>query len=239
MEVDELNERVEEALAAPDLAHAAQLLDRTAADEVAEDDQPDVVALWEDLADAYADRGRHDQAIAAIKRCLAMDYATDHDVRGTLAGYLLRAGREGEADELWEVVAGERPEEVTLRFMAGVAYQDLERHEDALGWFDEALEMVLAHGDREGWLGDLLEARDEARSETGRQPDDLQLRGESLLAQQLRHVRASDPSADRRSRAAERVVSWFPPEEWGRAADEWPHVRDGAADKKCCGTVSS
>lgn len=226
MDIEELNEQVGEALDEPDLARAAQLLERAAGDEVLQEDQPVIAGLWEELADAYAERGRHDDALAAIRRCLELEYDADHDLRGTLAVHLLRAGREDEADELWELVANEQPDEVTLRFMAGIAYQDLGRHDDALGWFDEALEMVLAHGDHEGWLADLLQARDEALGDTAQQPDDLQQRGDALLAHQLRHVRGFDPVAERRTPQTDHAIGWFPEEQWQRAVQLWPQLRD-------------
>src|SRR5688572_33093866 len=119
-DIEELTEQVSEALEATDLARAAQLLDRVAPEDVAEEDQPAVVGLWEELADAFAERGRHDNAIATIRRCLELEFAADHDVRGTLAVHLLRSGEEEEADALWQVVATEQPDEVTRRFMAGI-----------------------------------------------------------------------------------------------------------------------
>ena len=230
VDIDELAEQVGQALEATVLARAAQLLDRVSGEDVAEEDQPALVGLWEELADAFAERGRHDNAVATIERCLELEYAADHDVRGTLAVHLLRSGNEDDADALWEVVATEQPEEVTLRFMAGVAYQDLGEHEEALGWFDEALEMVLAHGDHEGWLADLLQARDESLSETAQQSDDLQKRGDAMLAQQLRHLRTLDPLAQRRTQDAGSAVGWFPRSEWESAAALWPALPDGFAD---------
>ena len=223
MDIDELNEQVVGALEEPDVARAAQILERTSDEEIAAEDQPLMVRLWEDLADAYADRGRFDDAIAAIRRCQELEYAADHDLRGSVAAHLLRAGREEEADELWEIVATEVPEKVELRFVAGVAYQELDRHEDALGWFDEALELVLQHGDHEGWLVDLLEARDESLSATAQQPDDLQRRGEFMLAQQTRHVAAFDPVAERRLPVAP-AVDWVQREEWEQGLQTWPDL---------------
>jgi tetratricopeptide (TPR) repeat protein len=224
MDIDELIEQVATALEEPDVARAAQILERASDAEFAEEDQALVVRLWEDLADAYAERGRFDDAIAAIRRCQELEYASDHDLRGSVAAHLLRADREDEADELWEVVATEQPEEVTLRFVAGVAYQELERHEDALGWFDEALELVLQHGDHEGWLVDLLQARDESLDASALQPDDLQKRGEVLLAQQTRHVGSLDPAGERRLQALGAAVDWVLREEWDQGLQLWPDL---------------
>lgn len=232
MDFDELCDRVIEAIDATDLARAGQLLERIAdedfddADEITDTDEHVVSRLWEDLADAYADRSRYDQAIATIERCRELDYAADHDLRGALAGYRLRAGDETAAVELWDAIKNENPDDVWVPFLAAVAYQDLERQEDALPWFDEALETVLRRGDHEGLLADILELRDETLTEVGREPDELQERGRALFGQQVRQRPVADPVVERRV-AAKPAFAWFPPTEWKRAVEQWPAAAQG------------
>jgi tetratricopeptide (TPR) repeat protein len=223
MDFEQLQERVQERLAATDLAGAAQLLERAAEEEL-DEDSPDPSYLWEDLADAYADRGRYDEAIATVQRCIDLELA-ERDLRGAMGAYHLRAGREDEAVALWDAVVAERPDDVWVPFSAGVAYLDLERPDDALPWFTQALELVVAHGDEAGLLIDLLELRDEAMTAVGEDPDDLQERGSLLFGRQVRQPAARTPFEDRRE-PVKAAFAWFPEEDWAEALRRWPDLAE-------------
>jgi tetratricopeptide (TPR) repeat protein len=227
MDIDALYESVEQRLNATDLAGAAQLLERASAEDLDDDEAAELTPLWEDLADAYADRGRYDEAIATAVRCRELGVDGGADLRVAIAGYLFRAGREDEARSEWEVLVAENPRNVWVHFMAGVACADADEPEEALEWLTTALELVVAHGDREGLLADLIELREEVLVDLGEtEIDDLQERGENLLERGLRQFSGNAAVAQRRE-PDKTALAWFPESEWAEAIRRWPDITEG------------
>lgn len=232
MDIDALYVAVEERLHATDLAGAGQLLERASTEEdLTEEEADDLLPLWEELADAYAERQRFDEAIATLRRCSELSGEGGSGLRAAMAGYTFRAGREDEARAEWEALRAEDPRDVVLHFTAGLACADADEAEEALPWLTRALELVVKHGDREGLLADLLELREEVLGDAGEEIDDLQQRGEALLERQLRQFSGDDTVAQRRE-PAKTALAWFPESEWDAAVQRWPDVTEstGSAD---------
>lgn len=169
---------------------------------------------------------------------MSVQYVARRMENGDLHTQLGEAVAAGDVDHLYELVVSapphaataaleavsrEHPQHVLLRFLAGVLHQDAGDHDAALQWFDAALERVVRHGDAEGVLVDLLEARSDALSASGTQPDELQQRGEVLLAQRLRQIAPADPLAQRSTQTAV-ALGWFPRGEWEAALRRWPEL---------------
>jgi uncharacterized protein YecA (UPF0149 family) len=228
MDIEALYDAVDARLDATDLAGAAQLLESISFDDVDDDDDLfALVELWGYLGDAYADRNRFDDAISALRRCLDVPIDVGAGLRARIAGYDYRAGREEEARQVWAELAGENPTDPWLRFTAGLACADADEPEEALPWLSGALEQVVAHGDREGLLADLLELREEVLADVGEPIDELQERGEALLERQLRQFSGGSPQAVRHE-VSKTAVAWFPESEWPQAVEQWPDVTQAA-----------
>ena len=223
MDIDALYVAVEQRLDATDLAGAAQLLEQSTADDLDDEQSAELTPLWEDLADTYADRDRFDEAIATLRRCTELGFDGGGDLRGKIAGYRYRAGREDEARAEWQALSEENPRDVWLPFTAGLSCADADAPQEALPWLTTALDLVVTHGDREGLLADLLELREEVLGDVGEPVDDLQERGEALLERQLRQFSGNDALVQRRE-PEKTALPWFPKSEWAQARDRWPDV---------------
>lgn len=224
MDFEALYSAVDERLDATDLAGAAQLLEQATSEDLDEEEALALVPLWEDLADAYADRSRFDDAMEAIRRSIDL---TDGGaaLRAKIAGYQYRAGRQDEARAEWDALRDDNPDDVWVHFTAGLACADADEPEEALPWLTTALETVVQRGDREGLLADLLELREEVVADVGEGIDDLQERGEALLERQLRQF--SGDAAAQRQEPDKVAVAWFPEPEWAEAVKRWPDITEG------------
>ena len=223
MDAEELEQQVHERLDGADVAGAAQVLEQGAQDLEDEDGSAavGVAALWEEIADALADRERFDDAIATIDHAAALGFEAVPEQRLAIAGYQLRAGRGDEASEIWEALAQERPDDPWVPMNAGVAHLDAEQADAAVDWLDDALEIILRRGDEDGLLGDLLEVREEALLAAGLEVDDLQKRGEALFGRQVRQGAAAGPELRPTPKT---VLAWFPRDELEVAQQRWPNL---------------
>jgi tetratricopeptide (TPR) repeat protein len=182
----------------------------------------------DELAYAYAELGRFEEAVDVLRKALGDgwdgkldEYLTAHALLGEL---LLRAGREQEAAEAWARAEREYPDDPRLCKLAGWAYGELDLHGEAYEWETRGLELALTAGDHD-MIWELSDARDNTLLMLNEQRDELQLRA----LEAFERAGAADPRrGDSQSTAA--VVSpgqtsaglaWFPAGEYERALHTW------------------
>lgn len=197
------------------------------------DAQPHRAEYLDELAYAYQQLGRFDEAIDAMRQAIAAGFDGELDehpsAQALIADLLLRAGHTQPADEAWLAAERENPRDPRLHQAAGVAYADVGLHRKALGWQTKALELALAAGTD----GDLIWLITGERAETldvlNQAPDPLQLRAEERVdrdeqAEQQRidaFYRDHDAQTIRPQRASV-GLAWFPDAQYQRALETWP-----------------
>ncbi|MCA1698391.1 MAG: hypothetical protein LC790_05585, partial [Actinobacteria bacterium] len=192
----------------------------------------------DELAYAYQQLGRFDDAVDAMRQAVAAGWNGELDdhpsAQALIADLLLRAGRAEEADAAWQSAQRENPRNPWLHQTAGSAYADVGLNAKALPWQTKGLELALAtDGDGDG-DGDMIWMLTGERAETldalGHPPDELQLHAEELVErqEQQEHARVE---AFYRDRATTRPVpphraslglAWFPADQYPRALATWP-----------------
>jgi tetratricopeptide (TPR) repeat protein len=196
--------------------------------------EPHAADYLDELAYAYQQLGRFDDAITAMRRALASGWAgelDDHPSAETLiADLLLRAGRTVEADAAWLEAERLSPSDPRVHRSAGCAYAGVGLHSKALPRLTKALEITLSAGDDGDmvWLltgerADTLHALDHAS-------DELQLRAEELVEHEEQLERERDQAFFRDRQAARSIapaktyvgLAWFPAGEYERALETWP-----------------
>lgn len=197
------------------------------------DAQPHRAEYLDELAYAYQQLGRFDDAIDAMRQAVAAGWDGQLDehpsAQALIADLLLRAGHTQQADEAWLQAEHENPRDPRLHQAAGVAYADVGLHRKALPWQTKGLELALAAGED----GDLIWLLTGERAETldvlGQAPDPLQLRAEERVerdeqAEQRRidaFYRDRDAQTIRPQRASV-GLAWFPDGQYQRALQTWP-----------------
>jgi tetratricopeptide (TPR) repeat protein len=197
--------------------------------------QPFLAEYLDELAYAYQELGRFDEAIDAMRRALAAGWDAELDdhpsAEALIADLLLRAGRTEEADEAWLEAERRRRRDPSLHYAAGCAYARVGSHSKALPWQTKGLDLALAAGEQDGELiWQLTEERAETLGALGRAPDELQLRAEDLVERQDQEDRESEAMFFRRVGAAGALaprqvyggVAWFPAGQYVRALQTWP-----------------
>ncbi|MGH3130991.1 MAG: SEC-C metal-binding domain-containing protein [Gaiellaceae bacterium] len=189
----------------------------------------------DELAYAYQQLGRFDDAVDAMRQAVAAGFDGDLDdhpsAQALIADLLLRAGRTQEADDAWHQAQREDPDEPWLYQTAGCAYADVGLHAKALPWQTKGLELALAAADDDDdmiWM--LTGERAETLDALGRPPDDLQLRAEELLERQEQEEQARAEAFHHDRERTRRVpphrasigLAWFPADEYERALQTWP-----------------
>ena len=115
------------------------------------DAQPHRAEYLDELAYAYQQLGRFDEAIDALRQALAAGFDGDLDdhpsAQALIADLLLRAGHTQQADDAWLQAEHKDPRDPRLHQAAGVAYADVGLHRKALPWQTTGLELALATGD--------------------------------------------------------------------------------------------
>jgi tetratricopeptide (TPR) repeat protein len=116
------------------------------------DAQPHRAAYLDELAYAYQQLGRFDDAVDAMRQAVAAGCdgeLDDHPTAQTLiADLLLRAGHTQEADDAWLEAERDHPRDPWLHQSAGVAYADVGLYSKALPWQTKGLKLALAASEK-------------------------------------------------------------------------------------------
>jgi tetratricopeptide (TPR) repeat protein len=195
--------------------------------------RPHRAEYLDELAYAYQQLGRFDEALDAMRQALAAGWHGELDdhpsAQALIADLLLRAGHTRQADEAWLAAEREDPRDPRLHRAAGIAYADVGLHSKALPWQTKGLEFALAAGEDGDMIWLLTSERAETLDALGHPPDDLQLRAEELVERQEQEEQER-VEAFYRDRSARTVrpqrasvgVAWFPAGEYKRALQTWP-----------------
>jgi tetratricopeptide (TPR) repeat protein len=234
----------EQALHDGDLDTARAILDELA-------DLPDTGGLWlpecyGDLAQSYDRRGRHDDAIAAQERAIALGWGGRPDPRSDIAEFHLRAGRAEQAAATWAELKAEDPDDVWLYNAAGLSYNEVGDHELAVAWLGEGLELAMRTDDPEGIAAQLSDVRRRSLQALGSELDGLEHRVDEFLPHWRARERKRDPLFDLHEALHDAVppgdaplspghrdgeeipvaLAWFPAGEYERAIDRWPDLAE-------------
>jgi tetratricopeptide (TPR) repeat protein len=196
--------------------------------------QPHRAEYLDELAYAYQQLGRFDEAVDAMRQAVAAGWDGDLDehpsAQALIADLLLHAGHTDEADKAWLAAEREDPRNPWLHQTAGLAYADVGLHHKALPWQTRGLALAL---DTPGTDSDMIWTLTSERAETldalSQPPDELQLRAEELVEHEEQAERArvdafyQDQSA--RTVPPQRAsvgLAWFPAQQYQRALATWP-----------------
>ncbi len=129
----------------------------------------------------YAERDRHDEAVAAFRAAIAADPSLEPELRLSLGEQLLWADRPREAVPLIESVVAERPADVEAKRLLALAYRWSDRHENAERHYREILAADPGDGEaRKGlgesllWQGRFRESRDAFAGALSADPSDTE-----------------------------------------------------------------
>jgi tetratricopeptide (TPR) repeat protein len=196
--------------------------------------EPHRAEYLDELAYAYQQLGRFDDAIDAMRQALAAGFDGELDdhpsAQALIADLQLRAGRTEQAADAWLKAEREGPRDPWLYQTAGCAYADVGLHAQALPWQTKGLELALAAGDDGDMIWLLTGDRAETLDALSHAPDELQLRAEELVERQEQEEQARI-EAFHRDRATTQPLpphrtsiglAWFPPSEYARALQTWP-----------------
>jgi tetratricopeptide (TPR) repeat protein len=196
--------------------------------------EPYRAGYQDELAYAYQQLGRFDDAIDAMRGAVAAGWDGDLDdhpsAQALIADLLLRAGRTEEADDAWLDAEREDPGDPWLHQAAGSAYAEVGLHAKALPWQTKGLELALATGEDADMIWMLTTERAETLDALSRAPDELQLRAEELIERQEQEEQARVEAFYRDSGAPRAVpphrasvgLAWFPIDQYPRALATWP-----------------
>ncbi|HET7387805.1 MAG TPA: hypothetical protein VFJ19_14195, partial [Nocardioidaceae bacterium] len=134
----------------------------------------DVVDLHSELAEAYDQLGRVEDALHQADLLVELGYRSQPGPRCRRAEILTRHGRLEEAAAIWDAVAADTPDDVWVYNNAGLEYGAIGEHELALDWLTRALELAVRTGDPERLLGQLRDLRAASLAKLGFEPDELQ-----------------------------------------------------------------
>jgi hypothetical protein len=234
----------EQALRDGDLDHARAILDELA-------ELPDTGGLWlpecyGDLAQSYDRRGRHDDAIAAQERAIALGGGGRPDPRSDIAEFHLRAGRAEQAAAIWAELKAKDPDDVWLYNAAGLSYNEQGNHELAVAWLGEGLELAMRTEDPEGIAAQLSDVRRRSLHALGLELDELEHRVDGFLPHWRARARKHDPRFDldealrdaeppgdaplppgyREGEEIPVALAWFPAGEYERAIERWADLAE-------------
>jgi tetratricopeptide (TPR) repeat protein len=197
--------------------------------------QPHRAEYLDELAYAYQQLGRFDDAIDAMRQAIAAGWDGELDdypsAQALIADLLLRAGRDQEADDAWLLAEREDPRNPWVHAAASDAYTRVGLYSKALPWQTKGLQLALAAGEEEGELAWLLTGeRGETMDILGLAPDELQLRAEELIERQEQQDREYEQDFLRKLNQPRTItpqqayigVAWFPPDQYQRALQTWP-----------------
>ncbi len=192
----------------------------------------DVVDLHSELAEAYDQVGRVDDALHQADLLVALGYRSEPDPRCRRAEILTRHGRLEEAAGIWDAVAMDTPDDVWVYNNAGLEYGAIGEHGLALDWLTRGLELAVRTGDPERLLDQLRDLRAESLAKLGREADELQTATPSLtvparwesqtgprLTREVTPVREPAPMVPV-------ALAWLPADEYAEWPQRWPDLAD-------------
>jgi len=195
--------------------------------------QPHRAEYLDELAYAYQQLGRFDDAITAMRQAVAAGFDGELDehpsAQALIADLLLRAGHTQQADEAWLQAERDDPRDPRLHQAAGVAYADVGLHRKALGWQTKALELALTDGTDSDLIWLITGERAETLDVLNQAPDELQQRAEERVDRD-EHAEQQRIDAFYRDRSAQTIrpqrasvgLAWFPDGQYQRALETWP-----------------
>ncbi len=181
----------------------------------------DTLELHDELAEAYDQLGRVDDALRHADVLAAAHYKCAPDPRCRRAEILVRAGRLDEAAPIWDEVARDTPDDVWVYNNAGLEYGAVGDHETALPWLTRGLELAVRSGDPERLVGQLRELRAESLAAVGRETDDLQV---AAPAAPPSIPGTTSPAAWRRFETLPMSWAWLPEAEFADVRTHWPDI---------------
>jgi tetratricopeptide (TPR) repeat protein len=238
IDLDEHDDPLDEfdlALEAGRLDTACEIADRLARDP--DEESWVVTGMLEDIGLALAREGRHDESIATFERAIELGWDVVPDGRCEIARVLLLAGRRAEADALWSQLRDADPGGVWTLNAGGLAYNEVERDEEAITWLAEGLRVAIDAEDPERVVDQMSHARRNSLERLGRGRDALEREVEAfkVLAAQRDEKRAQELRRARRSAGlpvAQRTITatWLTEDDDRTARELWPDWTAGALD---------
>lgn len=192
----------------------------------------DVLDLHNELAEAYDQLGRVEDALLHADALVEGGYRSEPDPRCRRAEILTRHGRLEEAGQVWDTVAADTPDDVWVYNNAGLEHGAIGEHELALPWLTRALEVAVRTGDPEGLLGQLRDLRAASLAKLGREADELQTATPSLTVP-ARWESETSPRLSREVTPAREpgplipvALAWLPADEYAEWPQRWPDLAD-------------
>ncbi|WP_409332801.1 SEC-C metal-binding domain-containing protein [Trujillonella humicola] len=233
-EADRVYRELREAAAGPPETYA-RVLERALA--VCEADPAaggylDALELHDELAEAYDQLGRVEDALRHADVLADQGYESKPDPRCRRAEILTRHGRLAEAAAIWDEVARDTPDDVWLYNNAGLEYGAIGEHEIALAWLTKGLELAVRTGDPERLVDQLRDLRADSLTALGRAPDWLQTAEPRPVAPTPapRPGLAHAPTQIARGRGDQPPVAWawLPADEYPHLEQHWPDIADAS-----------
>jgi tetratricopeptide (TPR) repeat protein len=141
-----------------------------------DEEQLDISAWSETLAESYLALGRVDDAVRVIEETTGGGFSEGAEMLCDLAVKLMRGGHQAQARPLWDQARAQFPDDVWVYVQAAIEYSDISAHATALTWLTPGMELALRTGDVESALEQLIPLRAGCLAALGQQPDDLQAR---------------------------------------------------------------
>ena len=196
----------------------------------------DVVDLHSELAEAYDQLGRVEEALHQADMLVELGYRSQPDPRCRRAEILTRHGRLDEAAVIWDAVAADTPDDVWVYNNAGLEYGAIGEHELALSWLTRALDLAVRTGDPERLLGQLRDLRAASLAKLGREPDELQSATPTLTLPARWEPPISPQTSPRSDREVDIArepatlmpvaLAWLPADEYAEWPQRWPDLGD-------------
>ncbi|MBX7447216.1 hypothetical protein GR927_04385 [Mycolicibacterium sp. 3033] len=148
---------------------------------------PPLLSLYGELVHEYQVLGRWDDALVVADAVAEARPLMNPPARCLRARILMRMGRVAEAEQIWEAVCSENPEDVSIHEAAAIEYADIGDHESALAWLTEGLQVALRIEDsdtEDPLAAELADLRKNTLDELGRPADALQEHAIATLREQ-------------------------------------------------------
>ncbi|WP_374157918.1 hypothetical protein ACEWX3_24185 [Mycobacterium sp. G7A2] len=148
---------------------------------------PPLLSLYEELVHEYQVLGRWDDALVVADAVAEARPLMNPPARCLRARILMRMGRVAEAEQIWEAVCSENPEDVSIHEASAIEYADIGDHESALAWLTEGLQVALRIEDsdtEDPLAAELVDLRQKTLDELRRPADALQGQATATLRAQ-------------------------------------------------------